>query len=421
MFRGRTRLSTAAFGLIVGLIATAIHSLSDFGQHVPAVFSLTAVVSGLLVAIARYEKRKTVSSRTGQGEHQSEKPARRRLAVGAALVGLGLVWWWAGTHSLAAHRGESWRAVADTLAGRLQKYDWQAEDQDFVDLLAAAEHAAGAEPKNVRHGYLLNYYRWRSISRTLDAETGQLLLHPDVVPFVSQIVDELAQVRSLCPTYGPPFGLEGELRLLVLKEPEGERLIRLAAKLSPFHAPSCLLAGQLAAQQGSVEEASALLDRAVQLDPRHFGTVVQAYLFQLQRSDLAEALADDHGKLTQLAQLLDESDPPIDEYTRLAERLRATALKRLRERMEIGEASAGDLAHLAGVEARDENYKAAIGLYRRALVLDYDKNSWRMALARALVKVGETDQAMREARICLRLHPGSQAATQLIGELSVLP
>jgi len=49
----RFPIRSAAFGLGFGLLAILLHSLSDFGQHLPAIHGLTAVSCALLIGLAR--------------------------------------------------------------------------------------------------------------------------------------------------------------------------------------------------------------------------------------------------------------------------------------------------------------------------------------------------------------------------------
>ena len=419
MFSGKTTLSTAAFGLSFGLLATAWHSLSDFGQHLPGVFSLTAVISGLLVAIARSEE---------VANFDPEFRAKNRLLWGIpAAVVLLLTSWWILSGAMAASRGEAWSNVALGYEQRMQSEKWQASDQDYVDLLTAAQHAAEAEPSNAKRGYMLNQYRWRSISRARDPETGSIHLDPRVLPFVSQIADEIAKVRTQSPMYGPLYSLEGELRLLVLGEAAGSQLINQAARLTPYHVATIRLAGQLAASEGHVDRAVTLLNRSVALDPRLFRAVTRVYLKELQRPDLAKNLAgNNYGRMRQLAQLLDKesadaAEPQKTDYFFLAEELRELALARLRDLIESDEATPREVAQLANIEMQDHHPEAAIDLYRKALARQYGQTAWRLALSRALLKAGDPEQAFREAKIVLRLKPQSKPAINLLEEIGVLP
>lgn len=51
--------------------------------------------------------------------------------------------------------------------------------------------------------------------------------------------------------------------------------------------------------------------------------------------------------------------------------------------------------------------------------MDYGKTSWRLSLAGALAKVDKNEDAIHEAKICLRLRPQMTAAKKLIEDLSV--
>jgi Flp pilus assembly protein TadD len=79
------------------------------------------------------------------------------------------------------------------------------------------------------------------------------------------------------------------------------------------------------------------------------------------------------------------------------------------------------LADLARLHTSEKDYAGAVELYRRALAARYGNVEWRYALARALAETGQVAEAMREARLCLRLRPEHAAAKQLLGDLSVRP
>lgn len=416
MLTGRASLSTAAFGLSLGLLATAWHSLSDFGQHLPGVFVLTAMVSGLVVAVARYESRKTDGKTRASASKSSGGSPRfvgKLIVLVCALVIV--CCGWSLYSAWAVYRGEAWARVAFGIESRLQENDWQATEQEFVDLLTAAQYAADAEPSNVKHAYLLNLYRWRSISQTRDPNTDDLLLSSESMPFVSQIADQLMQLRVICPMYGPIHGLEGELRWFVLGEAEGRELIEQAAQLTPYDAATCFVAGQLAASEGRWKEARRLLKRTIALEPRRFLAVARFLLVSANRSELALELAEeDYQKTSQLLKVLDDLKEARPEYLGLADDLRERSRTRLREIVESGQASAIQLHQLARVERRAGRLPAATELLRKALTLDYGQKGWRLSLARILIELGETDQALREAKIVQRLDPHSKQAAEII-------
>lgn len=410
-WRGRSTISTAAFGLALGLIAVAIHSATDFGQHVPAVFCLSAVTCALAVRIGRHE----ASSRNKRANARRTILWRRGGAAFAALGGA-LAWGWVLTEAYAAHVGEQWWAAALQVDDEIRQNPAVASDQQYADLLAASEQAVASQPQNVTYRYWLNAYRWQSLARNVDPNTGQALLEPAAKPLVARISDDLAATRAICPTFGPPYGLEGQLRLFVLDDAAGRDLIRKGVRLAPNDPPTCLIAGELTAREGRADEAMELLRRAARLAPGMYADVAAVALDVLHRPEFARELAgDDYPRLDQLARVACAREDQSD----FAEQIRRDAEASLRRRATDDKASAGELAQLAALDASREHFAAAAEFYRRALALDYDQVEWRLARAQALAAAGDQSQAMREVRTCLSLQPGHAAARQLAEELSL--
>ena len=164
--KGRDDLAAAGFGLAFGLVAVAIHSGSDFGQHVPAIFCLSAVTCGLIVQLSRLDRGDTT---------EAEQPSLHRhsvvVPVIALLAFLGM-WAWALCGAYGAHLGEQWWAAASLLDDEIQQAGPSASDGEHADLLAAAKEAASSQPDNVTYGYWLNLWRWRAMSRDVDPATG---------------------------------------------------------------------------------------------------------------------------------------------------------------------------------------------------------------------------------------------------------
>jgi O-antigen ligase/Flp pilus assembly protein TadD len=408
--RGRTASSAAAFGLAFGLLAVAIHSATDFGQHLPAAFSLSAVACGLAVQLARIDRGATEPS-LGR-----ERMAWRRGLAATTVVALALGWGWALRDAYAAHVGEMWWAAAYGLDNAIRTAGPDARDDEYADLLAATDQACRAEPENVLYAYTLNLYRWRAISRDVDPATGRVRLDAEALPLVKRIADELAAVRRLCPTYGPPYAFEGQLRLLVLGEQRGAALIEQGLRLAPYDASTCLIAGEFAARNGRGEKATTLLRRAVALSPDMFSDVIEIALEALKRPAFALELAgDDPARLAELANLAAsrEADAP------LAEQARRATEEALRRRAARGAATPQDLAALAAIDAQRGDNDSAAALYFEALQAKYDQIDWRLARARALLAAGRPREALNEATRCLRLRPEHAAAKALAEELSV--
>jgi O-antigen ligase/tetratricopeptide (TPR) repeat protein len=412
--RGKSSAAAGVLGLAFGLIAVAIHSFSDFGQRIPAVFCLSAATCGLIVAIAIEEKEKR---RSHHGTVDVGLPRTFRFRRPAAIAGLAftlVAWGWAIQDGYFSYLAEQWWSAALAFEARVHHSADQTTDEDYANLIVAAENAFVAEPDNADYGYWLNSYRWASLSRVTDPETGEALLHPDVLPFVGQIADQLADVRRICPTFGPPYALEGQLRLFVLKQPDGAELIRKGVRLSSYDPPTCLVAGELAATEGKLKEAEALLARAVALQPAYFPAVVDIYLRKAKQPELAQRLAgNDYQRLEELA----SAYSAYPEYAELVEDTRAKAMARLRQRATASDANPYELAALARIEVSEGQAQPAIDLFRRALVQDYRQVEWRLELARALAAADQVEEAIHEVRICLRLRAQYAPAMQLLEEL----
>jgi O-antigen ligase/cytochrome c-type biogenesis protein CcmH/NrfG len=406
--------SVAAFGLAFGLIAVAIHSASDFGQRVPANLCLTATICGLLVALSLQERG---GRRRSRAESPRTGPIARRIGRGGALAGLVgavAISAWAVYHAYWSYIGEQWWAAALELESRIRQSPENATDQDFANLIAAAAGAVEAQPKNVNYAYWLSAYRWESLSRATDPETGEIALHQDVLPFIARIADELTAIRRICPTYGPPYALEGQLLLFVLDDPQGARLIRTGARLAGFDPPTCLAAGELAAREGDIAEAERLLTRAVELQPGYFGDVIDIYLFELDQPDLARSLAgEDYGRLDLLAKTSAQSP----KLTQFSQEVGAAAITSLRRHVSASDATPAELVALARIEMQHARPDDALELYRRAVNLEYGQAEWRLEFARALADAGKFPEALREVEICLRLRPEDPTAKQLRSEL----
>jgi len=397
----------AAFGLGMGLLAVMIQSLSDFGQHLPANFSLTAVACALVVGLAQMGR-----------ESRAGSPRWSRLAGALGLLAVLAAGVWAILGANRARVAEAHWRTARRLETRLRKANWRGTNAEYAQLIEAARAAAEAEPGNIKYRHWLGVYRWRSISRVRDPETGQVVMTPRTLAFAERIVERLHRARALCPTFGATYCVAGQLERFVLKRPEGARHIRTGLKLAPCDPTAWYVAGLLDIHEGRTEASLEKFRRAITLDGRLRGEVLDVYLEEADRPDLAlEIAGDDMRALLHLANALHER-PGIGDLEAKA-RKRAIAL--LRTRCEAEDAPAWCLAQMAWVCLEDENWKAAVQYYRRALDLDYARVRWRYNLARALAASGRVSEAIREARICLRLRPQMDAAKKLIADLSVLP
>ena len=86
------------------------------------------------------------------------------------------------------------------------------------------------------------------------------------------------------------------------------------------------------------------------------------------------------------------------------------------------DSSASIFVQLAEIYSKQqEDKERAVQCYRNALALDYGNVPWRLNLARLLAETGQMEDAMHEARVCLKLRPENKRAERLIAEVSVKP
>jgi len=419
---GYVPIRSAAYGLGFGLVAIMVHSLSDFGQHLPANAFLSAVLCALLLALARMGRETDADSSNVAKAYQtsvtSHGRVRPRILWAGAVLCVLAVWAWALLGANNARLAEAhWKralAAEQTIAGK----DWQGSDEEYIDLISHAAAAAVRQPDDVKYLHWLNVYRWRSLSRVTDPNTGAVVIPEQAMQFVHRIVDELNKARLLCPTYGATYCVLGQLEKFVLDDPNGAERIRKGFRLAPCDPTACFMVGLLDIEQQQIDASFEKFTRAVQLDGRLFGEVAGLYINHAARPDLALTLAGDNtGRLTQVANILADTQ----EHKDIVEQTRKKVIDLLKERCRQPDAPASALASLANVYRRENDNDKAIECYRRALALDYGQVNWRFTLARLLADEGHVREAIHEARICLRLRPQFKAAEKLIADLSVRP
>lgn len=410
-------IRSAAYGLGFGLSAIMLQSLSDFGQHLPANAVLSAVCCALLVVLAPAPK---CPGASGNNPKPMEQARYTRPFRCAALVCISGVWIWAAIGANNARLAEAHWKQALLAEDTLLEQGWAGTDEQYRMLISSALAASEYQPDNIKYRHWLNVSRWHSISRITDPNTGDVMIPPEAVEFTERIVDELHQARILCPTFGATYCVVGQLERSVLGQPIGAGHIETGYRLAPCDPTACYLAGLLDVQEGRADSAFAKLSRTVRLDGRLFNDVAVICINDLNRPDLAVAIAGENtGWLSQVANIL--TDTKDDKHKALAEQARAQVIELLKLRARQPDAPASVFASLGNIYRRENNSEAAIEHYRRALALDYGQVGWRMTLAGLLADAGSVPEAIHEARICLRLSPQLKAAEKLIADLSVRP
>ncbi|MHC4352605.1 MAG: O-antigen ligase family protein, partial [Planctomycetota bacterium] len=138
----RMPIHSAAYGLGFGLVAIMVHSLSDFGQHIPANASLTAISCGLLISLSRMGKKVDPSVRFVGVSRRS------KISRIACLVCASIVFGWALIGADMARSAEAHWARALVAEKALTGRDWQGSDEEYTGLIRHAACAAECEPAN---------------------------------------------------------------------------------------------------------------------------------------------------------------------------------------------------------------------------------------------------------------------------------
>ncbi len=398
------------FGLGFGLVAILVHSGTDFGQHLPANAALTATFAALLATLARRRR----DREGGAVAPPAARPVRRAAAVAGGLgvltaaaaagVAVGL---WADR----ARQAESvWNLALDRAAA-LSRAAWQGSDQAYIDLLTPAAAAVALEPGDVEYRYWTDADRWHSLARSVDPTVGGAGLPEEARPWAEQLVADFDAARLLCPTYGPPLCVEGQVNRFVLgRAALGERQIRAAYRLSPYDRTVCLIAGAEAASAGQAEVATDALTKYATL-----GGGVQDYADVCVRAKLPiipyRIVHHDRRQLLYLASRMPPSDPGwqpwITKCTSVAGLLLADAASK-------PDAPPDVLAEQAAADRQVGRLADAAALYGRALTQNYGELSWRLARGRCLLDLDRPDAASEDARIVLRLRPENADAKSLL-------
>ena len=403
---------SAAYGLGFGILAILIHSLSDFGQHLPANAILTAIFCALLLGLAQQCREQRTVDRGRKINFCLPSSVICLLTVGVCGI---CVWAFIGANR--ARIAEEYWKKARVVAQNLREKNWQGTEQEYVKLIANASMASKYQPDNIEYRHGLNVYRWQSVSRTIDPGATNITVSDNLTLSVRDIVNGFNEARTICPTYGPAYSMVGWIEKFILGDNSGAERIRKGFRLAPCNPRICFLAGYVDVLEGRYEDSIEKLNRAVQLDGGLFSTVLSIYIDYLSQPQLAISIAgEDIGRLQHVANLFDDM-----EYIDIAELARGKIQDLLESRCSQPGAPAWLFISLANIYRKGQQNDAAIECYRRALALDYNQVGWRLELAGLLMETGKIPEAMREAKICMQLRPESKAAERLVADLSVHP
>ena len=382
--------AAAAAGLGYGLVAVMIHSLSDFGQHLPANAVLSAMICGLIIDVGLLARNET----------RTVTKANRIAGVVIALMVVAAAVW----ALLEARRTKvadaHWRK-AQPIVRQLERKDWEGTRQQYDRLIAPAQAAIDAQPESAYYRYWTALYRWRQSRRTRDDNDPMLL------PEAKQVVAELHEARRLCPTYGPIYSVLGQIEYTALNLSIGLTHIRTAARLEPNDPNILFIVGRSDARRGKFDEAKEMFRRAITLDGSVINDVIDLYLDELERPELAIDVASDHDyRMFQVSAALDQEP----KYKELARKAYVMGVELLEKKVQGPDARSYDLGELANRLASLQRDAEADKYYVRALEKDYTSLFLRTQRALCLHRLGRITEAIEEAQRAARQHPESPDA-----------
>jgi len=397
-----------AYGLGFGILAVLFHSLSDFGQHLPANAFLSAIFCALLIALTGIRPNNKQAIQTVA---PTENIKGLRTAV---LLAVCAIWLWAliGANNLRVGDAH-WKKVL-SIEKMLVDKQWQGTDEEYTNLISRASMASACQPENIEYLHWLNVYRWHSIERRTDPNTG--IIPEDSMSPVYDIVDEFHKARTLCPTFGATYCIVGQIENFILEDPAGTERIRKGFRLAPCDPIVCFVTGFLDVTEDQIEQSVEKFKKAILLDEKLFKSVADIYIKKASRPDLAVSVAGDNVSwLSYIADALADSTDHGD----LAQQARTKVANLLKKKCEEPDAPAWAFVSLANIYRNQQDKEAAIEFYRRAITLDYSQVSWRLEFAKLLAETGHIPEAIHQARICQRLRPQLEEAKKLIADLSV--
>jgi O-antigen ligase len=380
-------------GLLFGLVAVLVGSLTDFGMYTTSVLAAVGLLCGVATGLPVTERRRRERSR-----------ASAVVACGLAVLALcGGIWAAADANRDAAAE----RVIAE--AGRSLGRDWPATDENVLLAGQAYAEALALRPTDPRLRYEANAIRWRSIQQQLveaaeDPEAVQVLRE-----YGGLVAADLHAARLDHPTIGLLAATAGLIELQV-GSPTGAASIEIGADLAPQHPAVLMASARLAASRGEPQVAA---QRATQAARQGYSraTVVR-FLADLGEMDAALAFAA--GDLNALGQLQRWASERNE--TALAAELASQVEIELRRRAPRDGGAAAELARRA---ERAGDAEEAEDWYRKAVRLRPGQTTWRLALVRLLRERGALDEALSEAQLAVRDKPGDEKAMEALNGLKM--
>ena len=198
--------------------------------------------------------------------------------------------------------------ITQALANNLRDHQWRGDSNAYANLIIHAQNASRIRPGNIERAYWLACYRWKWTQMQVDPRD------PRFFDFARHIADDFNRIRLICPTFGLPATMAGQIETFVLHDPRGADDIELGDELDRNDPTAVFAHGRLAAANGEWDRSLEKLKHYTQITPGGAMEVVDLFTGEFNRPDLAlHAAGDDAPALEHLADLVsqDNGDPQI--------------------------------------------------------------------------------------------------------------
>lgn len=365
-------------GGLVGLIAVAVHSVSDFGLHYPAIAMLAAIVAGHL-------------SRAGQADTTLPVPRGVGILCMALAVGVG---WVLVNEGWTRQRAEWYRLAAVRAAHRLpQGYDGPVADY----LTAAVTYAPGDAALRLRLADVLYSKHAAHRAADRDGDGIETLLRPALREYLTT-----RRGNPLLAT--PHFRLAGNRDQLTNASSVSTYLER-ACRLEPANVDFWYLAGMELSESGNNKAAAAAWKSSLICSPKLLPAIVSRAVTTVGVDGLVDSiLPDDPAILLSVAKHATLRSHP-EERTALLVRAARIFADQPAETADETVQHARLLRQLGRVDE-------AVTTYERAIDKDGGRLEWRFEVAELLLAQGRGPDARTHLRRALEIdptHPGARA------------
>lgn len=409
-FRGQLSVHLASIGIAFALVAVMVHSLADFAQRTPAIGMLSSLLCAMVISLSRIQARPVPAEASPQFGY-SPVP---RLLTGAVMVA---VMAWAVWSIQNVRMGDAHYWISDpNYTGDLDPRDPEYDQKlvaFFDERIDGCQTALSYDPKVVKYIHFLNDFRWRKLSRQRDPETHQIIFPSDVKEQAQAIVNELAEARALCPTFGPLYVLQGKVLWETgLDREEGRKLLRRGYDLLPINPETHFYLAELAAAEGNWEEAINWARQCYAKDSWYEQRILDLFLKQYNRpEELFEVMkGSGHGLYVLSISIPKEN---VELHQKISDEGIAAQMRHLEKKPD----DAAAMVRLAQQLDRAGRKAEAADYVAKALRLEYDRTDWRLYRARLLRDLGRDEEAIDEAQKVLRTKAHSNEAKSLLDAL----